>query len=81
MTYTSTEAERFWALSEAYRLLHVATTDAAVAVDQHEQLIDALAGQDRGLTLRVLAAHRQNSSAAALTALGATDPVRRLATG
>jgi DNA-binding GntR family transcriptional regulator len=41
------EAERFWSLSEPYRLLHVATTDAALFADEHEQLIDALAAQDR----------------------------------
>lgn len=30
------EAERFWVLSEQYRLLHVATTGAAIAIEQHD---------------------------------------------
>lgn len=64
-----TEAEKFWTLSEPYRLLHVATTDATVAIEQHEQLIDALAAQDRGLCLRLLAHHRRETHAAALTML------------
>jgi DNA-binding GntR family transcriptional regulator len=63
------EAERFWTLSEPYRLLHVATTDAAVATEQHDQLIDALAAQDRALCLRVLARHRRETHEAALTIL------------
>lgn len=61
------EAERFWTLSEPYRLLHVATTDATVATEQHDQLIDALAAQDRALCLRVLARHRRETHEAALT--------------
>jgi DNA-binding GntR family transcriptional regulator len=76
------EAERFWALSEPYRMLHVATTDAAAITEEHEQLIDALAAQDRALTLRMMAAHRRHSQDAARTALmGIDQPVRRLATG
>lgn len=76
------EAERFWTLSEPYRLLHVATTDAAAIVEEHEQLIDALAAQDRALTLRMMAAHRRHSQDAAQSALmGIDQPIRRLATG
>jgi DNA-binding GntR family transcriptional regulator len=63
------EAERLWALAEPYRLLHVATTDAAIAIEQHDQLIDALAAQDRALCLRVLARHRRETRTAALTML------------
>lgn len=63
------EAERPWALAEPYRLLHVATTDAAIAIEQHDQLIDALAAQDRALCLRVLARHRRETRTAALTML------------
>jgi DNA-binding GntR family transcriptional regulator len=63
------EAERLWALAEPYRLLHVATTDAAIAIEQHDQLIDALTAQDRALCLRVLARHRRETRTAALTML------------
>ncbi len=72
------EAERFWTLSEPYRLLHVATTDAAVATEQHDQLIDALAAQDRALCLRVLAQHRRETQTAALGMLArSTQPAAR----
>lgn len=76
------EAERFWTLSEPYRLLRIATTDAVAIVEEHEQLIDALAVQDRALTLRMMAAHRRHSQDVARTALaGIEEPMRRLATG
>ena len=80
-TLFQAEWERFWFLSEPYRFLHVATTDAGVALAQHDQLIDALAARDRALALRIMAAHRGDTQAAALGALAATDqPVGRLAT-
>jgi DNA-binding GntR family transcriptional regulator len=63
------EAERFWTLSEPYRLLHVATTDTTIATEQHEQLIDALAAHERALCLRVLAEHRRETQTAALATL------------
>lgn len=66
LTIYLAEAERFWTLSEPYRLLHVATTDTAVATEQHGQLIDALAAQDRALCLRVLSQHRRETQTAAL---------------
>lgn len=76
------EAEKFWTLSEPYRLLHVATTDTAVAAEQHEQLIDALAAHDRALCLRILAQHRSAADIAARMALTSTNPrSRRLAAG
>jgi DNA-binding GntR family transcriptional regulator len=76
------EAERFWTLSEPYRLLHIMTTDAAEIVEEHQQLIDALAAQDRALTLRMMGVHRRHSQDAASSALTKIDPpVRRLATG
>lgn len=71
------EAERFWALSEPYRLLHVTTTDVAIAAEQHEQLIDALAVQDRVLCLRILTEHRKDTQIAAhgvLARLESTPP-------
>jgi DNA-binding GntR family transcriptional regulator len=76
------EAERFWTLSEPYRLLHVAHTDAAIAAGQHEQIIDALAARDRALCLRLSAGHRRETHAAAMTMLRTSGPVvRRLAAG
>lgn len=63
------EAERFWTLSEPYRLLHVTSTDTTIATEQHEQLIDALAARDRALCLRVLSQHRQETQNAALAML------------
>jgi DNA-binding GntR family transcriptional regulator len=63
------EAEKFWTMSEPYRILHVASTDAAIAIEQHEQLIDALAAQDRALSLRILAHHRRETQGAALAML------------
>lgn len=63
------EAEKFWSMSEPYRMLHVATTDAAIATGQHDQLIDALAAQDRALCLRILAHHRRQTQEAALAML------------
>jgi DNA-binding GntR family transcriptional regulator len=63
------EAEKFWTMSEPYRMLHVATTDTAIATEQHEQLIDALDVQDRALCLRILAHHRRETQGAALAML------------
>ncbi|MEV5776756.1 GntR family transcriptional regulator [Streptomyces antimycoticus] len=63
------EAERFWTLSEPYRMLHVTSTDAAIATEQHEQLIDALAAHDRALCLRVLGEHRRETRNGALSML------------
>jgi DNA-binding GntR family transcriptional regulator len=59
------EAERFWTLSEPYRMMHIATTDPALSISQHEQLIDALAAQDRALVLRTSAEHHLEAQIAA----------------
>ena len=59
------EAQRFWTLSEPYRLMHIATTDAGIAIAQHEQIIDALAARDRALSLRAAAEHRHEAQTAA----------------
>lgn len=67
------EAERFWTLSEPYRLLHVTSTDTTIATEQHDQLIDALAAQDRALCLRVLSEHRRETQNAALGILRRLD--------
>ncbi|MGY1636953.1 FCD domain-containing protein [Geodermatophilus sp. SYSU D00742] len=75
------EAERCWASSAPRRMLHVATTDAAGITEEHEQLVDALAAQDRALTLRMTAAHRGHSQDAARHALTGIDQPVRLATG
>lgn len=75
------EAEKFWTRSEPYRMLHVASTDATVAFEQHEQLIDALAARDRALCLRVLAAHRRETNTAALGVLGRAGATVRPAAG
>lgn len=76
------EAEKFWTVSEPYRLLHVATTDTAIATEEHDQLIDALAAQDRALCLRILAQHRRESQGAALTTIAGDNGYGRgLATG
>ena len=64
------EAERFWILSDPYRLMHVATTDPTIAVNEHDQLLDALLAQDRALCLRVLTQHRASTHIAALSVLG-----------
>ncbi|MEU4250397.1 GntR family transcriptional regulator [Amycolatopsis sp. NPDC026612] len=67
------EAERYWALAEPLRLLHVVTTAEEEISDQHEQLIDALAAQDRALCIRVLNEHRRATLAAALNAVSRRD--------
>ncbi|HJQ48769.1 MAG TPA: GntR family transcriptional regulator [Amycolatopsis sp.] len=69
MTVYLAEAEKFWTMGEPYRLLHVATTDTAIATGEHDQLIDALAAQDRALCLRILAHHRRETQEAAFTML------------
>ena len=69
-----TEAERLWAMSDPYRLLHVATTDTGIALVQHEQLLDALAAQDRSLCLRLLTRHREDTSFAAIEVLSGARP-------
>lgn len=63
------EAERFWLMSDPYRLLHVATSDPEVALNQHEELIAALAARDRVLCLRILTQHRNETNLAAIHAL------------
>jgi DNA-binding GntR family transcriptional regulator len=73
----ATEAERYWALAEPFRLLHVATTDTSEIKAQHEQLIDALAAQDRALSIRVMNEHRRDTLAAALAALAGRDGLGR----
>jgi DNA-binding GntR family transcriptional regulator len=67
------EAERYWALAEPFRLLHVATTDTEGIRCQHEQLIDALAAQDRALCIRVLNEHRRDTLIAALMVVGGRE--------
>ncbi len=59
------EAQRFWTLSEPYRLMHIAAADPRVAIAQHEQIIDALAARDRALSLRASAEHRHEAQMAA----------------
>ncbi len=68
------EAERFWSLSDTYRLLHVASTDVRIAVDQHEELIDALAAQNRPLSLRLHMAHREDAQHAVLAMIERIAP-------
>jgi len=63
------EAERYWDLAEPVRNLHVGTTDYHEIVTQHDQLVDALAAQDRALTLRVMNEHRRDTLAAALASV------------
>lgn len=75
------EAERFWSVSEPYRLLHVSSTDAKIATEQHEQLIDALAARDRALCLRVLSEHRRDSQHAALNMVEALESGPRRVAG
>lgn len=60
------ETERYWVLSDPYRLLHVSNTDATLASEQHEQLIDAMAAEDRALCLRTLSQHRNETHFAVL---------------
>jgi DNA-binding GntR family transcriptional regulator len=72
------EQRRFWTLSEPYRLMHIATTDPQVTIDQHEQIIDALAARDRALTLRASAEHRHGAQMAARNLLlSGPRPVQR----
>jgi DNA-binding GntR family transcriptional regulator len=59
------EAQRFWTLSEPYRLIHIAAADPRIAIAQHEQIIDALAARDRALSLRASADHRHEAQMAA----------------
>lgn len=73
------EAERFWTLSDTYRLLHVASTDVRIAVNQHEELIDALAAQNRPLSLRLHIAHRRDAQDAVLAMIERIDPSDRTA--
>jgi DNA-binding GntR family transcriptional regulator len=63
------EAERYWDLAEPVRTVHVGTTDYHEIVTQHDQLVDALAAQDRALTLRVMNEHRRDTLAAALASV------------
>jgi DNA-binding GntR family transcriptional regulator len=63
------EAKRYWDLTEPFRFLHVATTDVDEIKSQHEQIVDALAAQDRGLSIRVMNEHRRDTLTAALAAL------------
>jgi DNA-binding GntR family transcriptional regulator len=73
LKFYAAEAERYWALAEPIRLLHMATTDTEGIRDQHEQLIDALAGQDRALCIRVMNEHRRDTLAAAFTVVGGRE--------
>jgi DNA-binding GntR family transcriptional regulator len=70
------EAERYWQLAQPYRLLHVASSDMARSAHQHEELIDALAAQDRGLCLRISSDHRRSTTTVAIGMI-ATSPVAR----
>ncbi|SNX97137.1 transcriptional regulator, GntR family [Geodermatophilus sabuli] len=65
------EAERYWNLAEPFRMVHVATADREEIVTQHEDLVDALAAQDRVLTIRVMNDHRRDTLASALATLTA----------
>jgi len=76
------EAERFWRLSEPYRLLHVANTDIHIAFGEHEQIIDALAARERALCMRLTAEHRNKTQRTALSMLNTAGPTaRQLAAG
>jgi DNA-binding GntR family transcriptional regulator len=67
------EAERYWALAEPFRLVHVATADTEGIRHQHEQIIDALAAQDRALCIRLMNEHRRDTLAAALDVVGSRE--------
>jgi DNA-binding GntR family transcriptional regulator len=69
------EAERYWDLTEPFRLLHIATTESDDIQIQHEQLIDALAAQDRGLSIRMMNEHRRSTLTAALAALSKREGI------
>lgn len=70
------EAERYWQLAQPYRLLHVASSDMDRSAHQHDELIDALAAQDRGLCLRISSDHRRSTTTVAIDMI-ATSPVER----
>ena len=69
MKFFVAEAERYWHLAEPFRLLHVATTDVEEIEAQHEHIVDALAAQDRGLSIRMTNEHRRATFTAALAVL------------
>jgi len=71
MRFFVSEVERYWDLAEPFRMVHVVSTDYHEIVTQHEQLVDALAAQDRVLTIRAMNEHRRDTLTAALTALTA----------
>jgi DNA-binding GntR family transcriptional regulator len=64
------ECERLWALAAPYRLMHVAATEVQRTVRQHEDLIDALAAQERALCLRMSSEHRRETATTALSVIG-----------
>jgi len=70
------EAERYWQLAQPYRLLHVASSDMDRSAHQHDELIDALAAQDRGLCLRISSDHRRTTTTVAIDMI-ATTPAPR----
>jgi DNA-binding GntR family transcriptional regulator len=71
-TFLLAEAERYWKLAQPYRLLHVASPDMGRSAHQHEELIDALAAQDRGLCLRISSDHRRSTTSVALEMIGSS---------
>lgn len=70
------EAERYWKLAQPYRLLHVASSDMNRSAHQHDELIDALAAQDRGLCLRISSDHRRSTSTVAIGMIDSTPATR-----
>jgi DNA-binding GntR family transcriptional regulator len=77
LTLMRAETDRFWTLSDPYRVLHVAITDGHVVAAQHEQIVDAIAAHDRALLLRVSAEHRRDTNSAARHTLTRALPVLR----
>jgi DNA-binding GntR family transcriptional regulator len=71
------ETSRFWTLSAPYRVLHVAIADGKAVAAQHEQIIDAIAANDRALLLRASAEHRRDTNFAALNLLNRPVPILR----
>ncbi|MEU6381754.1 GntR family transcriptional regulator [Streptomyces sp. NPDC046909] len=75
LTLLLAEAQRFWTMCAPYRIFHVAADGGPTSLEQHEQLIDALAAQDRALCLRLHAQYRRETHSLALAALGDSDPL------
>ncbi|TQC48790.1 GntR family transcriptional regulator [Rhodococcus sp. WS4] len=68
------EAERYWKLTQPYRLLHVASPDMGRSAHQHDELIDALAARDRALCLRISSDHRRSTTMVTLSMIDSAIP-------